>query len=104
MNLKLCLCTTPSKYIAEKLANKWVTDGLAACINIIPNITSIYRYNNKIENDNESLMLIKTSEAGASKIKSLLAEDHPYECPEWVELSASEVEKNYLAWALGNSL
>lgn len=103
MKLKLCLCTAPSEEVAGQLANKWVEAKLAACVNILPQIQSVYKYNGKIENENESLMFIKTSEAGAQKIKSLLEEDHPYKCPEWVELNASDVKDSYLNWVLDNS-
>jgi len=104
MTVRICFCTAPDHTASHTLAHKWVEKKWAACVNIIPKIQSIYRYNGKIENDNESLMIIKTTDEGANKIKENLDKDHPYDCPEWIELTSHDVSDSYLKWLIKNSL
>lgn len=83
---------------AEELARELVDRRLAACVNIVGPIRSIYRWRGKIENEQEILLVIKTSAERAPELASAFAELHPYELPERVELSIPGGSAEYLTW------
>jgi len=83
---------------AEEIANKLVERRLAACVNIIGPIRSIYRWKEAIESDQEYLLIIKTSADRASALAAAFAELHPYELPEHVELAVEGGSIPYLEW------
>ena len=83
---------------AEEIANKLVERRLAACVNIIGPIRSIYRWREAIESDQEYLLIIKTSADRASALAAAFAELHPYELPEHVELAVEGGSIPYLEW------
>jgi len=94
----LVLSTCPDKACAERIAESLVTQRLAACVTILPQITSIYRWQGKIEKDSEVMMLIKTSTACYPALESALKQQHPYELPEILAVSVDEGSPDYLAW------
>ena len=96
-------CTCPNNEVAKDLAKKVVLAKLAACVNIVPGLTSIYTFENKIETSSESLLIIKTTEAIYSKLETMLVENHPYQCPEVIGLPIELGSKGYLQW-LKNSV
>ncbi|MGE4157505.1 MAG: divalent-cation tolerance protein CutA [Planctomycetota bacterium] len=102
MTLLLCLTTVPDSKTAKKLSALWVERGHAACVSTIPGIQSTYRWKNKIESSKECLLLVKTTAAGAKKIRASLKKDHPYECPEWLELKTAGVLEAYARWVQGS--
>lgn len=83
---------------AERLANAVVSRSLAACVQILPKIMSVYRWEGKVAKDEEYLLMIKTSDERFAEVESYLLENHPYETPEIVALSAEHVSEGYLAW------
>ena len=83
---------------AEQLAGTLVERRLAACVNIIGPIRSIYRWQGAIEREQEYLLLIKTSAEKAADLAAAFAELHPYELPERVELSIGGGSDGYLEW------
>jgi periplasmic divalent cation tolerance protein len=83
---------------AEALARTLVERRLAACINIVGPIRSIYRWKGQIENEQEFLLLIKTTSERAAELESAFAELHPYELPERVELGMEGGSAAYLEW------
>ena len=95
---RLVLTTTGSKETAEKLAEALVERRLAACVNIVGPIRSIYRWKNAIEREEEYLLLIKTTAANAAKLGEAFLELHTYELPERVELEIAGGSGEYLAW------
>jgi periplasmic divalent cation tolerance protein len=82
---------------AAALARTLVGEGLAACVNVLPAMTSIYRWHGQVEQDREQQMVIKTAAARLPALAARLQQLHPYELPEFVVLSASASEA-YLAW------
>lgn len=92
------LCTLPSETEAEKIATHLVENRFAACCNIIPGLRSIYRWNDKIESDDEFLLIIK-SEAGHYKdIEKAIIALHPYDVPEILAIPVEAGSKPYLEW------
>jgi periplasmic divalent cation tolerance protein len=97
-NARLVLTTIGLKDAAERLAQQLVERRLAACVNIVGPIRSVYRWKDKIENEQEYLLLIKTTTAHTAVLKAALKELHPYELPECVELAIDGGSEAYLEW------
>lgn len=83
---------------AEVFAEHLVGHRLAACVQILPKMTSVYRWEGKITKDEEYLLMIKTSDERFAEVESYLLENHPYETPEIVAINAEHVSEGYLAW------
>jgi len=98
MNYYLFLVTVPNIEEGQKIAKILVETKLAACVNIIQNIFSIYRWKSKIEEDNEHLLLIKTTEENSNKIIQKVKEIHSYTEPECIGLKIEKGSETYLNW------
>jgi periplasmic divalent cation tolerance protein len=83
---------------AETLAQVMVEQQVAACVNIIPMVRSIYRWKGEICNDGEALLVIKTTAARLQQLETLVVEHHPYEVPEIIALPIAEGHAPYLRW------
>ena len=94
----LILNTTNSLTSAEKIAKTLVHEKLAACVNILPKIKSIYSWKKKICKEEEFLLIIKTSLSLYSKVEKRILEIHPYETPEIIQISIQKGNKSYLNW------
>ena len=95
---QIALCTAPDQATAEKLAEMLVKELLAACVNVVPAITSIYQWQGEIEKESEVLMIIKTEAQLVGSIGDLLDEEHPYEVPELISCSIEQASHAYLEW------
>ena len=95
------LCTCPDEDTAVRLATGLVDDGLAACVNIVPQIRSIYRWQTAVQNEHETLMIIKTTRARYAMLERWLEEQHPYEVPEVIALPVTAGAAAYLDWVAG---
>jgi periplasmic divalent cation tolerance protein len=82
----------------RRLARSLVEEGLAACVNAIPNIASTYRWEGRIQEDREILLLIKTSEAVYARLEARILDLHPYELPEVVAVPIVRGSAAYLSW------
>jgi periplasmic divalent cation tolerance protein len=91
-------CTCPDDDTAQQLAELVVGKQLAACVNIITGIQSVFAWQGKIETDDEALLLIKTTDAAFEELQTTLQEQHPYELPEIVAVSISGGLPGYLDW------
>ena len=101
-NARMVLTTIGSKDGAEKLAQQLVERRMAACVNIVGPIRSVYRWKKeKIEHEEEYLLLIKTTAGHAAGMQAAFQELHPYELPEQVELAIDGGSEAYLAWLTG---
>jgi periplasmic divalent cation tolerance protein len=97
-NARIVLTTLGSKDGAEKLAQQLVERRVAACVNIVGPIRSVYRWEEKIEHEEEYLLLIKTTAGHAADLQAIFEELHPYELPERVEVAIEGGSEPYLAW------
>jgi periplasmic divalent cation tolerance protein len=92
------LTTVGSTFDVGPLATELVEKRLAACVNVIPQIQSVYRFQGKIENDAEQLLLIKTVSERVEELKAVLFSRHPYDVPEFVVLSIDQIAPAYRSW------
>jgi len=97
-NARIVLTTISSKELAEKLAEQLVGRRVAACVNIVGPIHSVYRWKKEIEREEEYLLLIKTTTEHAARLQVAFRELHPYELPECVEVAIDGGSEEYLAW------
>jgi periplasmic divalent cation tolerance protein len=95
---RLILCTCPDSQVAEQLATSLVEQQLAACINIVPGLTSIYRWQGKLEKGTEVLLLIKTIQDRYAAVETAIRQQHPYELPEIIAVTLDEGSPDYLRW------
>ena len=99
---RIGLCTVPDQDTATHIARALVTEQLAACVNIIPAIQSVYRWEGAIEQDEELLLLIKTSAAVWPRLETRILALHPYELPEIISVRIQDGNNNYLNWITNN--
>ena len=97
-DVQLLLCTCPDQATAGSLAEGLVGTGLAACVNILPEIRSIYRWENEVQQDSEVLMVIKTSRSAYPGLENWLMDHHPYDVPEVLALPIENGAGQYLDW------
>lgn len=97
--IRVVLCTVPPEK-AEALARALVERRLAACVNIIPAVKSIYRWEKELCEDAESLLIIKTAEARFPGLMDFIKANHPYTVPEIIGLPVSDGNPDYLGWVL----
>lgn len=82
----------------EKLARSLIKDRLAACVNIIAAVKSVYRWKMKVHTDTESLLVIKTTSARFKALKMAVLKRHPYELPEIIAVKLAHGHTPYLNW------
>lgn len=95
---QIVLTTAGSEDEARKIAHQLVERQLAACVNIVPGIESIYRWQGKVESSQEWLLLIKTSADKFEAVRDTIRELHSYEVPECIALNIEEGSSEYLRW------
>jgi periplasmic divalent cation tolerance protein len=100
MSIVICLVTAPSQDVGAQLAKSLVQKELAACVNIIPGVQSIYRWQGEVTLDEEVLLLLKTTSDQVAALEKAVIAEHPYEVPEFVVLSPDSVSSPYAEWVL----
>jgi periplasmic divalent cation tolerance protein len=100
---KLVLTTCGSLEEARKIGRTLIERRLAACVNIAPQIESVYRWQDKIETATEFLLLIKTTAGAFDELRNALTELHSYDVPECIEISIEDGAASYLDW-IGESV
>ncbi len=90
--------TCDSAEMASSIAEMLVSRKLAACVNIVSGIESVYEWQGKIEHDEETLLIIKTQKSLFADVESAIQEIHNYELPEIIAVSIEAGEKHYLNW------
>ena len=100
MKFKLIITTPDSKINAQNISEELVERQLSPCVQILPNITSIYRWQKKIERGKEYLILIKVLEKHIDSCKTVILKKHNYEIPEIITVDAKILNKNYSDWFL----
>ena len=96
--LQIVLCTVPDQETGGRIANALVTEQLAACVNIIPGITSVYRWKGAVEQDQEALLLIKTGQDRWQPLQERIRALHPYELPEIIAVPIHTGQTDYIEW------
>jgi len=97
-NKRLVLTTTSSPEDSKKIARALVERRLAACVNIVPRIESVYRWEGKVEEAQEYLLLIKTTEEAFPRLRDAIQELHSYDIPECIALPIENGSVPYLSW------
>jgi periplasmic divalent cation tolerance protein len=95
---RLVVSTAGSQEEARKIANALVERKLAACVNIVAQVESIYRWQGKVESSCEWLLLIKTTAEKFKQVREAVAELHSYELPELITIAVDDGSPGYLAW------
>jgi len=94
----LIMCTCPDQDTAQTIAHQLVDRALAACVNILPGLTSIYQWRGKRETAQEHLLLIKTTDEAYQMLEQAITELHPYELPEVIAVPITQGLTGYLQW------
>ena len=94
----IILTTTSSTEEAESLANGLVESRLAACVQIMPRMTSVYAWEGQVERESEHLLLIKTLSEKYEAVEKYILDHHSYNTPEIVAIDAETVSPGYLKW------
>ena len=97
-NQRIVLSTAGTREEASKIGRSLVERKLAACVNIIPQIESIYRWQGKVESSQEWLLLIKTTVERFPSVREAISELHSYELPECIAINIEDGSPEYLKW------
>jgi periplasmic divalent cation tolerance protein len=90
--------TTPDIWEAEHLAEKIVSEKLAACVQILPQMTSFYFWEGQVQKEGEHLLLIKTTRERYEKLENWILANHSYDVPEIVAIDAEKISGSYFSW------
>lgn len=101
-SVRIILSTCANQGEAERIAHALVESRLAACVNLLPGVQSIYRWEGKVESSMEVLLVIKTSAAHVEDIEQVIAGLHSYSVPEILVLEVHGGSERYLAWLAGS--
>ena len=102
MTYKLILTTCPDLTSAHSIAEELVKQEIAACVNILPNMVSIYKWQGKVEQAAECQLFIKTNDINWPKVESYINTHHPYDVPDIIQLDISNGSSEYLSWMQQN--
>jgi periplasmic divalent cation tolerance protein len=92
------LVTTPTPERAAEIARALVSERLAACGNVVPGLRSIYRWEGKVQEDEEALLVLKTTRARFDALRARVLALHPYDVPEVIALPVEAGSAAYLQW------
>lgn len=91
-------CSVPNDFTANLIATTLVDESLAACVNIIPNITSVYKWDGAVQTDNELLLMVKTQKTLFKDVENRIKELHEYTTPEIIALPIVDGSQDYQNW------
>jgi periplasmic divalent cation tolerance protein len=94
----LVLCTCPGNTVAAEIATAVIEQNLAACVNRIPGVKSWYRWEGHLEQDEEVLLLVKTTRARLTALEAMISKVHPAELPEVIAVPIIAGSEAYLRW------
>jgi periplasmic divalent cation tolerance protein len=101
--VRVVLTTVPDAQTASRLAHALVAERLAACVNVVPGITSVYRWEGSVHEDSELLLVVKTQRTRLADLAERLRVLHPYALPELVVLTPSGGSVDYFRWVRGET-
>lgn len=96
--VRLVLTTVGSDAHADRLAQALVDERLAACVNVLPQVVSTYRWQGRVERETERMLIIKTTSDRLEALAARLTALHPYELPELLVLTPADASRGYLDW------
>ena len=96
--IRIVLCSCPDPDTAARIARQLLETRLAACVNLVPGLTSLYHWQGTLESAQETLLLIKTTEACYPSLETLILKHHPYELPEILAIPIEQGLSAYLEW------
>jgi periplasmic divalent cation tolerance protein len=99
----LVLTNVPDSAVAQRIAHSVVERRLAACVNVLPAVRSIYQWQDKVEEADEVTLLIKCSRAGYSGLEAAIKEAHPYDVPEIIAIPVAAGLPAYLDWVVSET-
>ena len=99
----LVMTTTADIETGKMLARQIINQQLAACCNIVPKITSIYRWQGELCEEQECLLVIKTAKTRFNQLNELIQTQHPYTTPEVIALPITSSSQEYLSWVIQQS-
>jgi periplasmic divalent cation tolerance protein len=94
------LCSCPDTETANMLAEQLVGNHLAACVSVVPAVTSFYHWEGRLQKDSEALLVIKCAEHSWQELHDYLLRKHPYDNPEVIALPVSKGSGRYLDWII----
>lgn len=94
----IILSTVLSQQEGESIATELVDKKLAACVNIIPKLTSVYRWQGKVHKDNELLLIIKTNQLKERQVYDYIKNMHSYDTPEIITIDINNIDEKYANW------
>jgi periplasmic divalent cation tolerance protein len=97
-NFSFSFVTAPNEDVAKKIARGLVSGKLAACVNIVPRVTSVYEWKGKLEEDSEVMMIIKSRSSRLEELTKYVRENHPYDVVEVISSSITHGNPPYLDW------
>ena len=100
-DVHVVLVTAPDLTVGTELARRLVEEGLAACVNLVPGVRSIYRWQGAMQEDAEILLIAKTRAALVDALAARVRALHPYELPEVISLVVAAGSQPYLDWVRG---
>lgn len=101
-DFKIIFTTTDNYIFSKILAKEIIENKLAACINIIPQITSVYNWENKVETSEEYLLIIKTNNENINELEEFIIKRHNYATPELISIQMESANNKYLDWMTTN--
>lgn len=99
----IVLTTVPSAEVGERLGRALIDRTLAACVNVLPPMTSLYRWKGAVQRDVECQLVIKTDQSRVDAVREVVRECHPYELPEFLVVAVDRGDPAYLAWVAAGS-
>ena len=103
MNNCIIYCTVPNEFNANLIATTLVEENLAACVNILPSVTSVYKWEGIVQNDNELLLVIKTREEKFTDVEKKIKELHEYTVPEIIAVPIIQGSEEYQNWIVNET-
>lgn len=99
-SIQFLYVTFPNQQIAKKISQMLIKQKLIACANILPKMTSIYMWNNKMESSSECLAILKTTKSKVQKVEGFILEHHPYKTPCVASFDITRMSNPYRQWLL----
>ena len=97
-SVRIVFVTGPDAETLQSIGRVLVEEGLAACVNVLPGVTSVYRWEGETRVDPEAMAIVKTTEARVQAARLRVGELHPYDVPEFVAVDVAEGSPAYLHW------